>query len=76
MDHLVPPNPDKFKGCELIFPDTAFFNNGKPTHIIRNDKDFCLIKIKKADKMQLNTLQRDFFTVVRDRRNDNNGVFS
>ena len=56
MDHLVPPNPDKFKGCELIFPDTAFFNNGKPTHIIRNDKDFCLVKVKKADKMQLNTL--------------------
>ena len=25
MEHLVPPNPDKFKGCELIFPDTAFF---------------------------------------------------
>ena len=45
MEHLIPPNPDKFKGCALIFPDTAFFQNGKPTHIIKCDKDFCLIKV-------------------------------
>ena len=25
IDHLLPPNPAKVKGCELIFPDTAFF---------------------------------------------------
>jgi len=28
MEHLLPPNPAKFKGCELIFPDTAFFEGG------------------------------------------------
>ena len=51
MEHLVPPNPDKFKGCDLIFPDTAFFNGGRATHIIKNDKDFCLIMIKNPNKM-------------------------
>ena len=76
MEHLVSPNPDKFKGCELIFPDTAFFSGGKPVHIIKNDKDFCLMSIKNPMKLQLLNLYKDFFNAVRDRRNDNNGVFS
>ena len=42
MEHLLPPSPDKFKGCELIFPDTAFFEQGQCKCIIKNDEDFCL----------------------------------
>jgi hypothetical protein len=44
MSKLLPPH-NKFKGCELVFPDTAFFKengSGAATIIIRNDKDFCL----------------------------------
>jgi hypothetical protein len=41
MEHLLPLN-DKFKGCELIFPDTVFFSRGKPIQVIKSDRDFCL----------------------------------
>ena len=43
MEKLIPPNPAKFKGCELIFPDTAFFENGLCKSIMKNDEDYCLI---------------------------------
>jgi len=26
MEHLISPTPNKVKGCELIFPDTVWFN--------------------------------------------------
>ena len=42
MEHLLPPNPAKFKGCECIFPDTAFFDQGVCKFIIKNDEDYCL----------------------------------
>ena len=41
LEHLLPPN-DMIKGCELIFPDTVFFEKGKAKVIIRMDKEFCL----------------------------------
>jgi len=28
LEHLLPAMPDKFKGCELVFPDTIIFNKG------------------------------------------------
>ena len=46
MEHLLPPNPAKFKGCELIFPDTAFFEQGVCKSIIKCDEDYCLIQVK------------------------------
>ena len=45
MEHLVAPDQERFKGCALVFPDTAFFSDGRPTHIIKCDRDFCLMKI-------------------------------
>ena len=29
IEFMLPPN-DKVKGCQLLFPDTVFFANGKP----------------------------------------------
>jgi len=49
MENLLPVN-DKFKGCELIFPDTVFFSKGKPSILIRSDKDFCLTAVKGSSK--------------------------
>ena len=46
MEHLLPPNPAKFKGCELIFPDTAFLDQGNIKFIIKTDEDYCLTQIK------------------------------
>ena len=42
LEHLLPPN-DMIKGCELIFPDTVFFEKGKAKVIIKMDKEWCLI---------------------------------
>lgn len=44
MEHLLPPSEKEsaVKGCELIFPDTVFFNQGKAKMIIKMDKDYCL----------------------------------
>jgi len=45
MESLLPLN-DKFKGCQLIFPDTILFERGKPCLLVRYDKDFCLIGVR------------------------------
>ena len=29
-------------GCEVLFPDTLFFENGLPSMLVQNDKDFAL----------------------------------
>jgi hypothetical protein len=51
MDNLMPPT-ENIKGCELIFPDTAFFNSqGNCQAIFKMDKDYCLRSIKVASKL-------------------------
>ena len=50
MEHLLPPN-EHIKGCELIFPDTAFFYAGQPKMIVKMDKDYCLTSIKNPQKL-------------------------
>ena len=55
MEHLLPPNP-KFKGCELIFPDTAFLKDEQCKFVIKNDKDHCLMQVKNSSKISLNAL--------------------
>lgn len=72
----MPPSADKFKGCELIFPDTAFFENGQCKCIIKNDEDYCLVQVKNPNKLSLNAIKSFFQGVIRERRNDQNGVFS
>lgn len=84
MENLLPLN-DKFKGCELIFPDTVLFSKGKPTMIIRSDKDYCVTGFKgsnkkgtdqKNNKLSLYNLSSMLASVVRERKKDLNSVFS
>jgi len=74
MYHLLPYS-DKIKGCELIFPDTVFFEDGVPKVIIRTDKDFCLKGDKQISKLNLQNIYKDFQNLVRERRKDNVGLF-
>lgn len=36
---------DKIKGAQILFPDTVFFEDGKPNFIARIDKEGCLFKV-------------------------------
>ena len=76
IEHLLPKNPAKFKGCEVVLPDTAIFDRDQCKYIVRNDRDFCLIQITNRNKTSLNAIYKDFTKILIDRRNDNNGVFS
>jgi hypothetical protein len=55
MKQLLPPD-EKYKGCEMIFPDTIFFVRGSAKMLIKHDKDFCLIKIANATKLALQNI--------------------
>ena len=75
MHQLLPSN-DKVKGCELIFPDTAFFKNGNPVIVIKSDpRDLCLVGIKNHKKISLPSIYKDFQNVVRRRKKDSLGHF-
>ena len=63
------------KGCELIFPDTVFFENGKPKAIIKMDKEYCLVGTKNQVKLSLQNIYKDFTNQVRERKKDNHGIF-
>ena len=51
MKLLLPPDKEKFKGCEMCFPDTIFFKDGKGKEMIKHDKDFCLTSTKNQNKI-------------------------
>ena len=38
-------NSDKIKGAQVLFPDTVFFEDGKPSFIAKIDKEGCLFKV-------------------------------
>jgi len=73
----LPPN-DHYKGCELIFPDTVFFEKvkdekGKVTArakvIVKMDKkDFCLQAVKNPVKLNLASIYKDFSETVKNRK--------
>jgi hypothetical protein len=48
---------DKIKGAQILFPDTAFFDDGKPSFIARVDKEGCMIKITQASKISLQEIR-------------------
>jgi len=52
IEHLLPCN-EKIRGCELIFPDTVLFINGKPKVILKNDREHCLMPIRQLSKLNL-----------------------
>jgi len=75
MHQLLASN-DKVKGCELLFPDTAFFKKGKPVIVIKSDpRDFCLVGVKHHKKISLASIYKDFQNVVRRRKKDQLGHF-
>jgi hypothetical protein len=60
MQQLITAS-DKVKGCELIFPDTVFFKNGKPILVIKSDpREFCLMGIRHPKKLSLASIYKDF----------------
>jgi hypothetical protein len=60
MQNLLPAS-EKVKGCELIFPDTAFFKKGKPVIVVRSDpRDYCLVGIRHPKKLSLQSIYKDF----------------
>lgn len=76
MHSLLPTN-DKVKGCELIFPDTAFFKKGKPAIVIKSDtRDFCLVGVRQPKKLSLQSIYKDFQNIVRRRKKDFQGPFN
>lgn len=77
MEHMLPPaaQENSIKGCQLVFPDTAFYQQGKAKIIIKMDKEFCLIGVKKASKLTKEEIYKEFSNIVRDRRRDDDGIF-
>jgi hypothetical protein len=59
----------------MIFPDTVFFEAGKPKVIIKMDKEYCLIGVKNAVKLGLTNIYKEFTNSVRERKKDNHGIF-
>lgn len=75
--HSLLASSDKVKGCELIFPDTAFFRKGKPVIVIKSDsKDYCLVGVRHPKKLSLQSIYKDFQNVVRRRKKDLLGPFN
>ena len=74
VEHLLPPN-DNIKGCEAIFPETAFFEKGEAKLIVRMDKDFCLTSTRNAVKCIPRNIGKDFSVAVRDRKRHYMGIF-
>jgi hypothetical protein len=74
MEHLLPYS-DKIKGCELLFPDTVFYANGKPKILIKSDKEQCLVSTKSANKLLKESLQKELTNIFRARKKDNVGIF-
>jgi hypothetical protein len=61
MEHLLSPNPAKIKGCEVVFPDTVWFNNkGTASLLIRMDKDYCLTSVKGQNKLRNDIIYQEF----------------
>ena len=77
IEKLLSPSPGKLKGCELVFPDTVFFNTkGYPKMIVRTDREFCLTAIKNPSKLNFNSIVSEFNQIMKERKNDQNGIFS
>lgn len=75
MEMLLGPN-DRVKGCEIIFPDTVLFKNGKPIVVIKMDlRDYCIYGLRSDTKLNLQNIYKDFQNVTRERKKDVFGIF-
>lgn len=73
MERLLAPS-DLIKGCELIFPDTAFFERGQLVLMIKMDKDFCLQGTRNPKKLTIQILVKNFQEVLKERKREQ-GIF-
>jgi len=69
------PTTDKIRGCEVIVPETAIFVNGKAKYIIRNDKEHCVFAVRKKNKLNLQSIYKEFSNIVRERKKDSKPIF-
>ena len=67
--HLLPPS-DRVKGCELLFPETVFFKNGKPERIVFTDQDYYLKQSISDEKLILNNILKEFMDIYKYRVKD------
>mgnify|MGYP000574148540 CR=1 FL=1 len=74
MEHLLPPS-ENIKGCECIFADTAFFENGEAKVIVKMDKDYCLTSTKNPAKLISRNVSKEFYQTVRERKRNYIGIF-
>ena len=53
MEKLISPKPHRYKGCELVFLETVFFNQkGVPCLLVKNDKEFCITAVKATNRLR------------------------
>lgn len=67
---LVGPDPENVQGCQILFPDTAFFEDGKVTDIIKTDKEGFLTNVKFDARSGIQDIRTTFPTIVRERRKE------
>jgi hypothetical protein len=48
---------DKIKGAQILFPDTVFFEDGKPSFIAKVEKEGCMQKITSPSKLGLQDIR-------------------
>lgn len=78
MHHLLPPEGmiGVLHGCELLFPDTAFFNEGQKSNaglvksIIKTEANGCLTMINQPYRINHHAVRTSFSLLVRDRWNE------
>jgi hypothetical protein len=77
MELLAGPEPDDIQGCPLMFPDTAFFEDGRVVEVIRSevtkDGEAFIVRDKKDSVnvgIGIQDIRTNFSTIVRERRKD------
>ena len=68
IQHLISPTND-FKGCEINFPECVFFSkSGKPSFMVKNDKDGWLTAITQESSLQIYKIRRNLANTIRNRK--------
>jgi hypothetical protein len=64
IQYLLPPSPD-LEGCEVDFPDSVFFESGKPAFIAMTDKEGKLKQQNHPRYLVLNIIRQSLSEVVK-----------
>lgn len=63
---LLGPDNESVLGFPMLFPDTAFFDDGKVTEIVKTDKDGFLVATKFESRTGIQDIRTTFTTIVRE----------